>query len=281
MTKIRRSLLFVPADRPERITKAATLATDVVVIELEDGVAPGNKAFARDEAGRAISETDFGHREVALRVNKLSTLFGIADILAIAEWPRKPDMIILPKVESAGEVRLFDELLTEMKAKSELMLLVETSLGLQAAASMVTASPRVSALSFAIADLPAELGCRPEWEPMFAIRAAMVTTAGLGGILPIDPPYLNIKDEKGLKQECKRVRDMGYVGKICIHPSQLEPVNHAFSPTPMEIERAQKIVEAVSSHGGGAVVVDGRMVDAPVVKIAQRVLETAKRLSID
>lgn len=278
MVKIRRSMLFVPADRPERVEKAATLPADVIVIELEDGVAPENKAFARKEAGRLISVTDFGHREVALRVNKLSTLSGVADMQAIAGWHRKPDLIILPKVESSGEVRLYDELLTEMEAESELMLLVETSLGLQAATSMVTASSRVSALSFAIADLPAELGCRPTWEPMFAIRAAMVTTAGLGGILPIDPPYLNIKDEPGLKQECKRVRDMGYTGKICIHPSQLEPVNHAFSPTSKEIKRAQKIVEVVSSQGGGAVMIDGRMVDAPVVKIAQRVLETANRL---
>lgn len=280
MLKIRRSLLFVPADRPERIAKAATLATDVVVLELEDGVAPENKTSAREEAGRAISQIDFGHREVALRVNKLSTLFGIADISAIAEWPRKPDLIILPKVESAGEIRLYDQLLTEIKADSQLMLLVETSLGLQASASMVQASPRVSALSFAIADLPAELGCRPAWEPMFAIRASMVTTAGLAGIMPIDPPYLNVKDEKGLKLECKRVRDMGYTGKICIHPSQLETVNRAFSPTPEEIERAQKIVKAVSSQGGGAVIVDGRMVDPPVVKIAQRILETARRLDI-
>ncbi|MFC1798863.1 HpcH/HpaI aldolase/citrate lyase family protein [Thermodesulfobacteriota bacterium] len=281
MTKIRRSLLFVPADRPERVAKAATLPTDVIVIELEDGVAPKNKDLARREAGRVISEIDFGHREVALRVNKLSTLCGLADIQAIAGWQRKPDLIMLPKVESCGEVRLYDELLTEMKADSELMLLVETSLGLQAAAEMVTATPRVSAISFAIADLPAELGCRPAWEPMFAIRAAIVTTAGLGSIMPIDPPYLNIKDEAGLKQECKRVRDMGYVGKICIHPSQLEAVNQTFSPTLREIKRAQKIVEAVSSQGGGAVMVDGRMVDPPGVKIAQRVIETARRLGTD
>ncbi len=280
MAKIRRSLLFVPADRPERIEKAAALPADVIVIELEDGVAPPNKALARKEAGRLIAAIDFGHREIALRVNKLSTLFGVADVQAVAEWDRKPDLIILPKAESAGEVRIYDELLSEMRADSELMLLVESSLGLQVAAEMVTASKRVSAISFAIADLPAELGCRPEWEPMFAIRSSMVTTAALGAVLPIDPPYLNIKDETGLKQECRRVRDMGYTGKICIHPSQLEPVNQAFSPTSAEIRRAQKIVAAISSQGGGAVLVDGRMVDAPVVKIAQRVIETAKQLGI-
>lgn len=280
MTKLRRSFLFVPADRPDRLVKAASLPTDVVVIELEDGVSPTRKEIARKEAGRAISEINFGNREVALRVNRITTLFGIADIAAMPGWPRKPDLILLPKVESAGEVRLYDELLTEMNAESELMLLVETCRGLEAAAEMATASRRVSAMSFAIADLPAEIGCRPEWEPMLFVRSTIAVTCGLGGILPIDPPYLNIKDKTGLEKECQRVRDMGYTGKVCIHPSQLETVNQVFSPTPTEIDRAKKIVDAFLSLGGGAIIVDGRMVDAPVVKIAQRILKTADKLGL-
>ncbi|MBW1999639.1 MAG: CoA ester lyase, partial [Deltaproteobacteria bacterium] len=218
--KVRRSLLFVPADKPERIEKATKMPADVVVLELEDGVAPENKAVARKEAGRALAEVRFVHQEVALRVNRISTCHGIADMIALAEWPKKPDLILLPKVESAGEVRIYDDLLSEMKAESELMLLIESSLGLQSAASTATASPRISSLAPGIADLSAELGFRIGWEPMLFTRASMVAAAALAGISPLDPPFLDIKDEAGLKEECERVRDMGYTGKICIHPSQ-------------------------------------------------------------
>ena len=281
MNKLRRSFLFVPADRPERIKKATTLPADVVVLELEDGVAPENKALARKEAGRALGEVDFGQQQVALRVNRVSTLYGIADMMALADWTRKPDLIILPKVESAGEVLLYADLLTEMGAESELMPIIESSRGLQAAESMVTASSRISSLAFGIADLSAELGSRIAWEPMLFIRASTMVATALAGITPIDPPYLNIKDESGLEEESRRVRDMGYTGKICIHPSQLEIVNRAFSPTPKEIARARRIVAAADNQGAGAILVDGRMVDAPVVKSSLRVVAIAERLGID
>lgn len=280
MFKIRRSLLFAPADRPDRIAKAATLPTDVVVVELEDGVAPEHKAMAREEAGRALAEVDFGFREVALRVNRISTLYGVADILALAKWPRKPELIILPKVESAGEVRVYDELLTGMNANSLLMPVIESSRGLYAVESIVMASPRISGLSFGIADLSTEIGCRPVWEPMLFCRASMVPAGALAGASLIDSPYLNIKDEAGLVGECKRVREMGYIGKICIHPSQLEPVNQAFTPTLEEVERARKIEEAAATQGRGAIMVDGRMVDRPAVISAQRVVALADRLGI-
>jgi len=280
MSRIRRSLLFIPADRPDRIAKAAALPTDVVVVELEDGVAPERKALAREEAGRALAEVDFGSREVGLRVNRISTLHGIADILALAKWPRKPELIILPKVESAGEVRIYDELLTEMNAGSQLLPLIESSRGLQAAGEIVTASPRITSLAFGIADLSAELGCRPAWEPMLFCRASIVSAGALAGVSLIDPPYLDIRDETGLIEECNRVREMGYSGKICIHPSQLGPVNQAFTPTIEEVERARKIDEAAATQGGGAILVDGRMVDRPVVISAQRVAAIADRLGI-
>ena len=280
MFKIRRSLLFAPADRPDRVAKAAGLPADVVVVELEDGVAPERKAVAREEAGRAIAEVDFGLREVGLRVNRISTLQGIADILALAAWPRKPDLIIVPKVESAGEVRLYDELLTEMNADSQLLPFIESSRGLQAAGEIAMASPRISSLAFGIADLSTELGCRPAWEPMLFCRASIVSAGALAGISLIDPPYLDIRDETGLIEECKRVRDMGYSGKICIHPSQLEPVNQAFTPTIEEVEKARRIDEAASTQGGGAILVDGRMVDRPVVISARRVVAIADRLGI-
>jgi len=158
MTRIRRSILFVPADKPERIEKAATLSTDVVVIELEDGVSPENKDSARREAGRMIEQVDFGNKEVALRVNRISTLHGLEDMKAMAKWAKKPDLVLLPKVESAGEVRIYDDLISEMKAVLEFMVMIESSRGILNAAKIVSASPRVSCLALGTADLSAELG---------------------------------------------------------------------------------------------------------------------------
>lgn len=277
VSRIRRSFLVVPADKPERLKKAATLPVDVVVIELEDGVAPENKPKARKTAGRILAEVDFNGRETALRLNRIATTDGLLDLIALAEWGKKPDLVLLPKVESAGEVRIYELLFQEMRVDCELMPLIESARGVQAAGLIATASPKVTALSVAIADLPAELGCQPTWEPMLTIRAAVIIAAGAAGIQAIDPPCLAFRDEPVLIEECKRVRDLGYKGKICIHPSQLEPVNEAFSPTSAEIAQAEKIVAAAADQQG-AIEVAGRMVDAPIVKTAQQVLHMANRL---
>ncbi len=281
MTHMRRSILFVPADKPERIEKAATLSTDVVVIELEDGVSPENKDFARMEAGRMIEQVDFGNREVALRVNRISTLHGLEDLTAIAKWRKKPDLVLLPKVESAGEVRIYDDLMSQMKADPEFMVMIESSRGILNIAEITTASPRVSCLALGAADLSAELGSCMSWDAVFAHRSAMILACALVGMMPIDSPYLNIKDEDGLSKECRKVREMGYIGKLCIHPSQLTPVNRAFTPSAEEVARSRKIVKAAKTQGTGALVLDGKMVDMPVIKSAQRIVETAERLDMD
>jgi len=281
MTRLRRSILFVPADKPERIEKAATLSTDVVVIELEDGVSPENKDFARKEAGRMIEQVDFGNKEVALRVNRISTLHGLEDMNAMAKWAKKPDLVLLPKVESAGEVRIYDDLISQMEAELEFMVMIESSRGILNAAKIVPASPRVSCLALGVADLSVELGSRMSWDAMFIHRASMVLACGLTGIMPIDSPYLSIRDETGLLKECKKVREMGYTGKLCIHPSQLAPVNGAFTPSAEEVARSRRIVKATETQGTGALVLDGKMVDTPVIKSAQRIVEVAERLGLD
>jgi len=280
MTHLRRSILFVPADKPERIEKAATLSTDVVVIELEDGVSPENKDFARIEAGRMIEQVDFGNKEVALRVNRISTLHGLEDVNALAKWPKKPDLVLLPKVESAGEVRIYDDLISQMKAELEFMVMIESSRGILNAAKIVSASPRVSCLALGAADLSAELGSQMSWDAMFFHRASMVLACGLTGIMPIDSPYLDIRDENGLLRECKKVREMGYTGKLCIHPSQLATVNGAFTPSAEEVAHSRRIVKAAETQGTGALMLDGKIVDTPVIKSAQRIVEAVERLDL-
>lgn len=275
-----RSYLFVPADKPERAAKAAQLSADAVIIELEDGVSPENKSSARDAAGKILAEIDFGRQVVAMRPNRIATLDGLADVQAMSTWQRKPDLLILPKIESEGEVLIYDALLAEMGADCEFMVLIESSRGLLNAASIVAASPRITCLSFGFADLSAELGCKPTWEVLSAYRSSLVVSCGLARVVPIDAPFLNLKDPDGLVSECQKVRDMGYAGKLCIHPSQLESINGAFTPTQEEIGQARKIVSAVENQGTGAIVVDGRMVDKPVVETARRTVAMAAHFNL-
>jgi citrate lyase beta subunit len=260
------------------VVKAATLEADVVILELEDGVNPENKAEARNAARRLLAEIDFGNRETAVRINRISNQHGLADMTAMAQWPCKPDLIILPKVESAEEVRLYDELLTNIDVPSRLLILIESSRGILAAPKIAAASTRVAGLAFGIADLAAELGCGLSWEVMAHQRCALISAGGLAGVPVIDAPHIHIKDSEGLIDECARARDFGFSGKLCIHPSQLAPVNSSFSPTEEEIARAVKIVAVAESKGSGAIVVDGRMVDLPVIKLAKRVVSIAKEM---
>jgi len=280
MKNVSRSFLFVPADRPERAAKAAQTNADVVIIELEDAVSLENKAVARESAGEILAGTNFGQQTVALRPNRITSLDGLADMQALSTWPRKPDLLILPKVESAGEMMVYDALFSEMGMDSEIMVLIESSRGILDAAEIVSASSRVTCLSFGFADLSAELGCKPTWEVMAAYRSSLIVSCGTAGIIPIDAPFLDLTDPDGLRVECQKVRDMGFGGKLCIHPNQLDLVNDAFTPTPEEIKQARKIIEAVGSQTSGVAVVDGFMVDKPVIKSAQRTVAMAAQFNL-
>lgn len=277
-SRMRRSLLFVPADRPERVAKAANLDTDVVILELEDGVSPENKIQARKNARNLLAEIDFGYRETAVRINRISNQYGLSDLLAIADWPCKPELIILPKVESAAEVQLYDELMYSSDISSRLLILIESSRGIINAPEIAAACQRIAGITFGIVDLAAELGCGLSWEVMASRRSALVDAAGFAGVPVYDAPDINIKDKEGFKEECARGRASGFNGKLCIHPSQLDTVNRAFSPSDKEIAQALKIVEAAEISGSGALVIDGRMVDAPVIKSARQVVMMAKQL---
>mgnify|MGYP001817925457 FL=1 len=272
-SRMRRSLLFVPADRPERVAKAANLDTDVVILELEDGVSPENKIQARKNARNLLAEIDFGYRETAVRINRISNQYGLSDMLAIADWPCKPELMILPKVESAAEVQLYDELMYSSDISSQLLILIESRRGIINAPEIAAACRRIAGITFGIVDLAAELGCGLSWEVMAGRRSALVDAAGFAGVPIYDAPDINIKDKEGFKEECARGRAFGFSGKLCIHPSQLDTVNRAFSPTGKEIAQALKIVEAAEISGSGALVIDGQMVDAPVIKSARQVVK--------
>ena len=273
-TRPRRSLLFVPADRPDRVEKASRLPADVIILELEDGVARERKEEARAQAGKMLASLDFGDREVALRINRISTPDGLEDLRALGRWPRRPDLLVLPKVESAGEVSIYEEYLAAVGAEVVLIPSIETARGLHHAAEIAGASRRVGALMFGGGDLALDLGCHFGWDSLLPYRAWVIAAGASAGVPTIDVPYIDVHDEPGLRREVKAAREIGMSGKVCIHPAQLEPVNEAFRPTAEEIEKARRIVAATREHGGAALV-DGRLVDVPLIHMAERTLAAA------
>jgi citrate lyase beta subunit len=270
-----RSWLFCPATRPERLPKAETSGADAVVVDWEDAVAPADKDRARAAALPFLCSPATGARR-CLRPNALRTADGLRDLLALLDAGAVPDAIVPAKTESAEELRILDAVLGGPHARIRFLPLIETARGLAAAAE-IAAHPRVAGLVLGGADLAADLGAELAWEPLLWSRSRLVQAAAVAGIAVVDVPCLAFDDDAALAAETRRVRALGFTGKLAIHPRQVAIVNAAFTPDPAEVVQARRIVEAAAAAAGGVAVVDGRMVDAPVVRAAERVLALARR----
>ena len=300
-----RSILFVPGDRPERYAKALAAGADAVCIDLEDAVAPGRKAEARTSVARFLAETSpaTGPRSgaareslshIIVRVNDPDSEEGWRDAAALAGGPR-PDAFMIPKVTTADGMHRAGRLLGE---DTPLIPIIETALGLEnaarigaaspaggasparaaspaGAASPVRAAPAIAALIFGGFDLSAELGAEPGWEPLLYARSRVVHAAALNGLDAIDMPSRDLADMSGLRAEAVKARRLGYAGKVAIHPAQVPVIHEVFTPSTEEVQRARQIIDADRAAGGGAVALDGRMVDRPIVEAARRVLMRA------
>jgi len=271
-----RVFLFTPGNRPDRFAKAAATGADALILDLEDAVAVAGKDEARSilvEHFRAGHRAALGPRQVCgLRVNNIHTPAGVRDLDALVTSGVAPDFVVLPKVESAFEVRLYTRLL----AAIPLVCTIESARGLEAAVEIAAADARVRALAFGGADLAVDLRAELAWEPLYWGRARVVQAAATAGIAAIDVPHVVLDDEAGLRAEAARVKAMGYGGKLAIHPKQVPPILEAFTPTPEEVERARAIVAAYEAAGGDVVEYQGRMVEGPIVKAAERVLALAR-----
>lgn len=278
-----RSALFTPGNRPERFAKGAASGADALILDLEDAVAESAKDAARrsviDHFGGGFRATLAPGQLAGLRVNNIHTAAGLRDLEALvsARFTRGagPDFVVIPKVESDAEVRVFERHVPEWVP---FMVAIESVRGLEAAHA-IAAVPRVRALAFGGADLAVELRAELAWEPMFAPRARMVQAAAAHCIGCIDVPHVVLDDDAGLVRDAAQVRRLGFTGKLAIHPKQVGPIQAAFSPTPEEIERASGIVAAYEAAGGNVVEYQGRMVEGPIVKAAERVLAIVRRSS--
>lgn len=275
----RRSLLFAPATRPEIFAKALASGADLVCVDLEDAVAPDLKQAARP-AGfdflRAAAGDGDGGPERILRINGLKTIAGLRDLSALADAGIAAGMVMLPKVESAEELRLADAVLTEAGSMLKLAALVESVRGIEAAHAIAGATPRLDLMMFGGADLAAELGTRVAPEPMAYARARLVQAARGAGIDLIDVPALDFRNQDAVAEDAARARDLGFTGKAALHPANVALVNAAFTPDATEITWARRVIESFEASAGGVAVLDGKLIEKPVVAAQRRVLSRAR-----
>jgi (S)-citramalyl-CoA lyase len=278
--RARRSLLFVPGLRPERYAKALEAGADIVCVDIEDAVALPRKTEARALTLPLFRQASHAHVEKMLRINALSTPDGLKDLTALLECEAPPASIMLPKVRSAQEVQLLDRLLQQSNTRAmRFCVIIETNEGLANAIEIARASPRIDSMILGAVDLSADLRCEKNWEALLYARSRLVHAAAGAGIDLLDVPYLNLDDAEGLKREAEACARLGFTGKAAIHPNQIAIINAAFSPSEALIEKARKCVAAFESDSSGLVVIDGELIELPVVRSMQRALAIAERVS--
>lgn len=274
----RRSFIFAPGLRPELYPKALASGADIVCVELEDGIAPHDKDAAREKTMALFAEpqADDGVERI-VRINCLRSAVGLDDVQAILATDMPPPALMLPKVISPDEVVWLDDLLTERGHDTRLHIIIEVNAGLEAVFDIARASPRIDALFFGGVDMAADLRCKNAWEPLLYARSRVVHAAASVGVDAVDVPYLDLEDLEGMKVEARQARDLGFSGKGAIHPKQIADLNAVFTPSAKEVARARKVLAAFEEANTGLVVVDGKLIEKPVIREMQRILLIADR----
>lgn len=311
-----RSELAVPGSQPKMFEKAARSAADAVYLDLEDAVAPDDKVAARANVVAALNDIDWGTRTVEVRVNGLDTPYMYRDIIEIVGRCPRIDLLIVPKIGVPADIYAVDVLVSqiEMEAgrskRTGLVALIESALGVAnieaIAASAAQAGSRLEGFTFGSGDFAASTRMRTtsiggvssdygvladraagdatadrafHWgDPWHAVHSRLVVAGRAWGLRPLDGPFADFKDADGLLASARRAAALGFEGKMCIHPSQIGPVNDVFSPRPEEVAHAHRIVEAMrvaAREGRGAVSLDGRMLDIVSIRQAEQLIARA------
>ena len=283
-----RTLLFMPGDDLKKITKGAGLVVDAIIMDLEDGVALNQKETARQTVLNALTSTelDFGQTSRIVRLNPPRKGMQAKDIAETIQG--KPDAYMLPKVETAREVQNIAHTLIEHELymglppeSIKLIAIIETARGVVNLREIAQADSRLVALVFGAEDLAGDIGAvrtTAGWEVFYA-KSAVVTHAAAFGLQAIDTPYVDIDNIEGLQEATQQAVQMGYTGKLLIHPKQIAPVAEAFTPADADIARAQEIIALHDQHqadGTGVFRFEGKMVDMPMIRAAERVLGRAR-----
>jgi citrate lyase beta subunit len=290
-----RSELAVPGSNPRMIQKAAGSDADVVLLDLEDAVAPAEKEPSRALVAAGLRDHDLGNKTAAFRVNALDTPFFYRDLIEVVEAAGDAvTLVVLPKVNRPEDVYVLDTLLSQLESNLRLTtrigleLQIETAMGLVNCERIAAASSRIEAMTFgpgdfaASAGMPAaQIGMPDSWDARYPghrwhyAMSRIVVAARAAGVRAIDGPYADFRDLVGLRRSCEIARALGFDGKWCIHPAQLPVVNEVFSPSEEEIAWARRVVaefQAANERGAGAVAIDGKMIDGASIRMAERTL---------
>jgi len=312
--RLNRSELAVPGSQTQLFEKAAKSAADVVFLDLEDAVAPDDKAQARKNIIQALHDIDWGTKTLSVRINGLDTHYMYRDVVDVIEQGgERLDLIMIPKVGTPADVYAVDMLVTQCEDASKrkkrlgFELIIETALGMQNVNEIAGSSKRLESLHFGVADYAASTrarttviggpnkmygvltdkeGDRPRdfhWGDMWHYAVArMVVAARANGLRPLDGPFGDFSDPDGFKAQAYRAAVLGAEGKWAIHPSQVALANEVYSPSEAEVTRAKRILEAMAQaqrEGKGAVALDGRLIDIASIRQAEVLVAKAKQVA--
>ena len=312
--RLNRSQLVVPGDQPKLFPKAAASAADIVVLDLEDAVAPEEKPRARENVVRALNDIDWGDKAVSVRINGLDTPYMYRDLVEVGEQAgRRLDLIMIPKVGTAADVYAVDVLVTQIEQATGcderigFELIIESALGMANVNEIAAASRRSESLHFGVADFAASMKLRSTgiggFNPDYAVLgdadaegrralhypdqwhyalARVAVAARANGLRPIDGPLGDYSDDEGYRTAARRAAVLGCEGKWAIHPRQVPLANEVFTPTAEELAEARRVLEAMEraqAEGKGAASLDGRMIDIASVRQAEAVVGTARAIA--
>ncbi len=313
--RLHRSELAVPGSNTALFEKAAVSQADIVFLDLEDAVAPDEKAQARRNVVLALNEVDWGGKTMMVRINGLDTHYMYRDVVDIVEACPRLDMLLIPKVGVAADVYALDMLVTQIEAahgrtkRIGFEVLIETALGMANVEAIAQSSRRLEAMSFGVADYAAstrarttviggvsrdsvvltdrdEAGARQAFwtDPWHAAQTRMLVACRAWGLRPIDGPFGDFSDPEGFTAAARRAAVLGYEGKWAIHPSQVALANDVFTPSEAEVGKARRIMAAMAqaaAEGKGAVSLDGRLIDMASIRMAQALLAKADAIGSD
>lgn len=280
----RRSVLYMPGANVRALEKGRSLPCDAIILDLEDAVSPDAKDQARQNVVDATNEGGYGQRELLLRVNALNSPWGYNDLVAAAK--AKVHGVLLPKVESADEVRQAEAVLVANGAPDDLKIwcMMETPRGILRAEEIAGATPRLGGFVMGTNDLAKELGCAhtPMRLPMLTSLSICLLAARANGLAILDGVYGDLSNDEGFRDSCQQGKEFGFDGKTLIHPKTVGPCNEVFAPSEAEVDHARRVIAAFDealAQGKGVVLVDGKLVENLHVAMAQDLVKRAQMIA--
>jgi (S)-citramalyl-CoA lyase len=272
-TRYCRSVLNTPATAVDRYAKAHRSGADICVVDLEDAVPPWDKADARRLAEGFFTCPSATAARCGIRINSVTQPDGLRDLLMLQEYAIKPAIVVIPKVEAARDIEIVDGALSSHCPDTEYFAVIETPLGLENASGIARASRKLRALIFGAADYSLAVGARLSWDNLVHARARILNSARAAGLEAVDTPVFEVRDLVQLRRDSQRGRDLGFSGKIAIHPGQIPIINEVFSPDTDTLETARRIIAAGQTGSLNIAVVDGAMVGTPFFEASKRLIE--------